>query len=252
MSDVTFVRREHLGSGNYEYTYRCRCESGTASEIKVTTGNTAQAEALARMECDANCGEARNAMLRSEYIKAVKPLMVPIQPSYAFVVRVNEVTDDAYIVTLCSGDQIMLPQGMVKRFRPLGSLKLDGDDMTHIVARIQLDPDFPGTMTVFQLATALERQLGSVTSGSDDDKNGEVCEQIKVGVSGMVCNSAFGYFVSKYPLTGAELARAEGCQAWDLQRIGQTQVRFKHSGPAGAPCQNGYNGIVYIDICYIR
>lgn len=252
MSEVTFVRKEHLGSGNYEYTYRCRCESGTASEIKVTTGNTAQAEALARMECDANCGEARGTDLRSEYVSAVKSLLAPPKMAFAFVVRVNDVTDDAYIVTLCSGDQIMLPRAMVKRFRPLGALKLDGDETTHIVARVQLDPDFPGTLPVVQLATALERQLGSATSGSDDEKAGEVCEQIKVNVSGMVCNSAFGYFTCKYPMTGAELARVEGCQAWDLQRIGQTQLRFKHSGPAGAPCQNGYSGLVYIDICYIR
>lgn len=56
MSKLELTKKEHLGSGNFEYTFKCTCNSST-NEIKVTSGNDQQARDLAQLECDEICGK---------------------------------------------------------------------------------------------------------------------------------------------------------------------------------------------------
>ncbi len=252
MAEVVFLKKEHLGSGNFEWTFRCRCENGDSSPIKVTSGNENVARNLAQIDCEASCGEAKRSTLRHEYAGMTRELQSATAQSSAFVVWVNEVTDDAYVVSLCSGDEIIVPREMVRRFRPLGRSLVAGAANSNISARLEFDLEAPGALTVVQLATALERELGGVPASTDVTKGQEVCQQVKILVNGPACQNSFGYYFSAYPLTGAELARTENCQAGNLTRIGQTQVRFVHSGLPGTPCTNSYNGAVYLDVCWLE
>lgn len=60
MSTVTFVKKTPAGGGlgNFNYTYKCKCTSGTEKgEIVVTSANDGEAKKLAQLECDEKCGE---------------------------------------------------------------------------------------------------------------------------------------------------------------------------------------------------
>jgi len=181
-----------------------------------------------------------------------RSLITSTHTSGVFVAWVNDVTDDAYFVSLCSGDEIIVPREMLKSFRPLGRSSVDGATSSNITARLEFDLEVPGALTVVQLATALERELGGVPASTSVAKGQEVCQQVKILVNGPACQNNFGYYISAYPLTGAALARTEHCQASSVIRIGQTQVRFVHSGFPGTPCANYYNGAVYLDVCWIQ
>jgi hypothetical protein len=55
IATVTLKNKKHLGSGNFEYTFECFCSPKPLKEIKVTSGNDNEAQALAQIECDQYC-----------------------------------------------------------------------------------------------------------------------------------------------------------------------------------------------------
>jgi hypothetical protein len=55
MATITLKTKKHLGSGNFECTFECFCSPRPLKEIKVTSGNDNEAQALAQMECDQYC-----------------------------------------------------------------------------------------------------------------------------------------------------------------------------------------------------
>jgi hypothetical protein len=55
MGTLTLKNKKHLGSGNFEYTFECFCSPKPLREIKVTSGNDNEAQALAQLECDQYC-----------------------------------------------------------------------------------------------------------------------------------------------------------------------------------------------------
>jgi len=58
MATVKFRKKKHLGSGNFEYTYFCKCGSGEEKkDVKVVSGNDNEAKSLALVECETVCGE---------------------------------------------------------------------------------------------------------------------------------------------------------------------------------------------------
>ena len=58
MATVKQKSKKHVGSGNFEYVFSCKCDDGKdKSDVTVTSGNDNQAKSLAELECAESCGE---------------------------------------------------------------------------------------------------------------------------------------------------------------------------------------------------
>jgi len=67
-------KKEHLGSGNYKYTFECQMDDGSSKRITVTSGNDSEAEQLAELECEEKSARIvthRNETLLKENIRFV-------------------------------------------------------------------------------------------------------------------------------------------------------------------------------------
>jgi hypothetical protein len=49
MCDCKLLKKEHLGSGNFNWTFKCKRSN---KSVTVTSGNENEARQLAELECD--------------------------------------------------------------------------------------------------------------------------------------------------------------------------------------------------------
>ena len=121
MATLTLISKVHLGSGNFEYTYKCECNNST-NEIKVTSGNDMQAEMLAQMECDDNCN---NSKLSKSQTNDLKKILIESGKPFenSFIVAIEEIQEENYFISLCTGDKINIPKKIVKSFDLIGGIE---------------------------------------------------------------------------------------------------------------------------------
>ena len=158
MSKVTFIRKKHLGSGNFEYTYKCDCES-SSNEIKVVSGNDNSALALAELECEELCNENKGQI--SEYHKNLKSLLKLEKPHSIFSTWVEDVNDDFISIKLCTGQIVQLPRSVVNSFKLLG-ISQSEDKLTKL-GLISIDKSTPEGLAIYQLS-----EVGLLVSSIQD------------------------------------------------------------------------------------
>lgn len=246
MGTLTFISKKHLGSGNYEYTYKCKCNNST-NEIKVTSGNSLQAEMLAQMECDEICNSSK--MDNQERLD-LKQVLEESGKKHenSFIVSVDKIEDSSYSVYLCTGDKVTLPKEVVQSFEFIGILE-NGKSL-HKIAQVTFNSVNEQGVLIQQLANIIEK-----LTNIDNEKmfettfnEGEQHLQIKVPCSGRACNPTHSYYTSKKPILQHSLRRVEGCVVNDVTKLGAYKLRVLHSALGGTVCGTNYSGRAYFDI----
>lgn len=244
MSKVTFIKKKHLGSGNFEYTYKCDCEN-SSNEIKVVSGNDNSALALAELECEELCNDNKGQV--SEYHKNLKTLLQIEKPDSVFSTWIEDANDEYISIKLCTGQSIQLPQSVISNFKLLG-ISQSENKLTKL-GLISIDKSTPEGLAIYQLS--------EVVKNYHEEKNPETFFKIlteesftaAVPCSGIACNSpAYSYFNSQFPIIDFALNRAENCSVLGVIKLGNKQLRIHHSAIGGTVCGNNYSGKAHIDV----
>lgn len=248
MGTITFIKKVHLGSGNYEYTYKCICNNNS-SEVKVTSGNDMQAAMLAQLECDDTCGDRTSSDLNT---KQLRELLVragePNNSSFNVILR--KANQDSYEVSLCTDDIVQVPKKMVKSIELIGLLETN--KVTYQIVELKFDTKKNESFLAQQLASILEKitssREGLTASTRINLKEGETHLQIKIPCSGRACTPAHSYFTSKKPIIQHSLKKVEGCTVFNITKLGNFKLRALHDALGGTICGAGYSGRAYLDI----
>lgn len=249
VADVTFLRRVP-GRRGWTYFYKCSCSSGTEfGEISIAASNHNEAEVLAEMQCAEICGEARSSVVEVEFSKRNSDLK-PLEIENVFIVDCKEATEEFIIASLCTGDDIYIPTGLIKSFRFIG--RCDGDTSSQNFFRLEFDVENQNTWPVIQLSSALQRKLNDESKAYFDTEKNVENLTIKIACSGRACTSSHSYYNSPHDIIDFQINRIEGCSAWGLTRIGPRQLRISHAGLGGTPCSSSYFGQVWVDIAINR
>lgn len=57
MAEVKLIKKEHIGSGNFKYTFQCFCSPRPIKTIEIVGGNEVEATGNAQLECDEYCNK---------------------------------------------------------------------------------------------------------------------------------------------------------------------------------------------------
>jgi hypothetical protein len=244
MSKVTFIKKEHLGSGNFEYTYKCECNN-SSNEIKVVSGNNNSALALAELECDELCDEKKGNI--SEYHQTLKSLLQSERPDTLFSTWVEDVSADFISVKLCTGQTVQLPCSIINNFKLLG-ISQSEEKITKL-GLISIDKSSPEGLAIYQLCEIVKNYHDEKSESLQSKLFSEESLTITVPISGLACNHpSYSYFNSQYPIIDFATNRSENCSVVEVKKLGNKQLRVQHAAFSGTPCGNNYSGKVYIDI----
>ena len=246
MASISLISKVHLGSGNYEYTYKCTCNN-SSNEIKVTSGNDIQARMLAQLECDDTCNVTRMTTEQTTDLRHLLQESGKIHES-SFVASVNEVGTDSYSMSLCTGDKVVVPKKILKSFEFIGIL--ENGNQLHQIAKLTFDTESEQGLLILQLCNIIEK----LTTTDEENtfspilKQGEQHIQIKVLCSGRACSPTHSFFTSSKPIIQHSLRKVEGCVVNNVTKLGSYKLRVLHSALGGTVCGTNYSGRAYFDL----
>lgn len=249
MAKITFIKKVHLGSGNYEYTYKCECDNAT-NEIKVTSGNDMQAEMLAELECEEMCNQTTSS---PQEISDLRQLLQQSGTNHevVFTVSVKEINKENYVIDLCTGDNVIVPKNTVKSFELVGLFHTD--KAVSKIAQLSFNTENKEGLLIQQLAQIINKlttdrgEVQTLNRTSNEGK-GEQHLQIKIPCSGRACDPQHSYYTSKKQIIDYSLSKVEACSVSNVTKLGSYKLRVLHDSLGGVRCGTTYSGRAYFDI----